>query len=266
MSKLGNTKLAQGVIISLLHRVKAIRQTRPMNLFQCADATLDGGRVLPGVQTPLGVIRLDAILDDTEVADMLPTQNYRLPSGGWIVCWHQPKFDLELLICRPVSSIPAHIQLIDCWAGLWRLCAKQTVSSCNFTATWEQGFTWGKEEPQSSQWVYARTWSDGQSEVSVGTDDEDALAARSHQGNDLPHEWEEYFRSSSNHFSWFSLQPIHNELGKTGLAVPLPLLAAGRRCQVQFVVAWGPYQKTGTSTSLEVDRKASEVLAGAGCS
>lgn len=198
-----------------------------MHLFRCGNAKPAGVPAPTTLNTPLGAVRFDAVLDGENMADEAPTRMHQLVAGGRLVCWHRQEFDLELLVCRPVPSRSSQKGLTDCWAGLWRLRVQTTIASCTFTAVWEEGYTWLGRGPDTGQGLYAKTWEDGQTEVSIGTEDEQALATRSHQRDRLPAGWEKYFRSPSGLPDWFSLQDVHRELGDRGLAVPLPPLEAG---------------------------------------
>ena len=236
-----------------------------MSLFQCLETKLE---VVPApvvLQTPLGNIHLNAMIDGTEITGESPTNTHRLPSGGWLAGWHRKAFDLELLVCRPLFTLPVDAPLTDCWAGLWRLRANAMLDTCTFTAIWEVGYTWEEGGPNSGQFEYTKTWDDGQTEVSIGTDDGDFLAIRSRRGDGLPTEWESYFLSSPNQFDWFWLQSVHIDVGNNGLAAPLPPLKAGGECQIHFAVAWSPKSPLGAS-GFAVARGASEILAGANCS
>lgn len=237
-----------------------------MKLFQCGGANPDTVPVPNSISTPLGIVRLGATVDGAEMDNTSPTQTYGLPAGGCVICWHRPEFDLELLFSRPIFLRPLQKQVTECYAGMWRLQAHAPVDSCIFTAVWEDGYIWKEGGPHSGEWLYAKSYDDVQTQVSIGTDDEDALARRSHYRDGIPTEWEPYFRSTPNHFDWFSLQPIHYEIRDAGLAIPLPPLGAGKLCQIHFIVAWAPYEEQGGATSDAVDRSAAEILAGADCS
>lgn len=152
-----------------------------MHLFRCGNAKPAGVPAPTTLNTPLGAVRFDAVLDGESMADEAPTRMHQLVAGGRLVCWHRQEFDLELLVCRPVPSRSSQKGLTDCWAGLWRLRAQTTIASCTFTAVWEEGYTWLGGGPDTGQGLYAKTWEDGQTEVSIGTEDEQALATRSHQ-------------------------------------------------------------------------------------
>lgn len=235
-----------------------------MSLFQCLDARPEAILAPAALQTPLGRVQLEAICGGMKITDEPPTVTYRLPAGGWLACWHRQEFDLELLVCRPLFKSAIDTPPTDCWAGLWRLRAKATLS-CTLTAVWEDGHTWTDGGPNSGQWEYIKTWEDGQTEVSIGTDDDDCLAVRSRRGDGLPTDWEPYFGSTMSHFSWFSLQMAHYEVGDRGLAIPLPPLEAGQECQIYFAVAWSP-EGPDDASGFAVARAASEILASAGCS
>jgi len=237
-----------------------------VNLFHCADAKPETVPAPAALQTPLGVVWLDAILDGINVAEEPPSRTYRLPLGGWVACWHRPGFDLELLVCRPALSLSPHTRVTDCWAALWRLRAKATIASSTFVAIWEDRYIWTRGGPDSGEWLYAKAWDDGQTEVYIVTDDSEGLAYRSKSADGLPTEWEPYFISTAGSFDWFSLQMIHREVGDGGMAVPLPPLAAGQQCQIHFAVAWSPYAKEGAGGWYTVEVNAGQILAGAGCS
>ncbi len=237
-----------------------------MNLFRCADARPEAVAVPVALQTPLGVVRLDAILDGINVAQEPPSQTCRLPSGGGIICWHRPGFDLELLLCRPALTPPLGTPSTDGWAALWRLRARETIASSTFVAIWEEGYAWTQGGPNSGQGLYAKTWDDGRTEASIGTDDSEGLANRAKCADGLPSEWEPYFRSTANSFDWFSLQMVHYEVGDRGVPVPLPPLAAGQQCQIHFAVAWSPCAVGEARGRYAVEVNAGQILAGAGCS
>ena len=173
---------------------------------------------------------------------------------------------MELLLCRPALAPPLGMPLTDCWAALWRLRTREAILSCTFAALWEEGHAWIQGGPNSGQGLYARTWDDGLTEASIGTDDSEGLAYRSKSADGLPTEWEPYFISTAGSFDWFSLQMIHREVGDGGMAVPLPPLAAGQQCQIHFAVAWSPCAKEGAGGWSTVEVNAGQILAGAGCS
>lgn len=237
-----------------------------MNLFGCSDAKPETIPTPAALPTPLGVVRLNAVLDGVNVAEEPPTQTYRLPSGGWIACWHRPGFDLELLLCGPTLSVPPEMPLTDYWAALWRLRARTTIASSTFIAIWEDGYAWTQGGPNSGEGLYAKTWDDGQTEVSIGTEDGDILAWHSKMAGGLPTEWEPYFRSTPNNFDWFSLQRVHYEVGDRGIPVPLPPLETDQQCQIHFAIAWSPYAKGGAGDWYAVDVSGEQILTGAGCS
>lgn len=242
-------------------QTRSIQRHSSVNLFHCADAKPEAVPAPATLQTPLGVVRLDAILDGVNVAEEPPTQTYRLPSGGWVACWHRPGFDLELLLCRPALAPPLGMPLTDCWAALWRLRAKATIASSTFVAIWEDGYIWTRGGPDSGEWLYAKAWDDGQTEVYIVTGDERALAAQSRRGDGLPQEWEPYFLPTADNFDWFFLQMVHYEVRDRGIPIPLPPLEAGRQCQVHFDLFWFPEGENG-----KLELSAKQALTEAECS
>lgn len=246
-----------------------------LNLFQCRDAKLEAIPDPTLFKTPLGDVCLEATVDGTMLTQEPPTETYHLPSGAWVTCWHRPEFDLELLTSRLIfptgwSASPG-ADLLDCWAGLWRLRANASIKSCLFTSSWAEGYRWKESDTNSGEWLYARVWHDDLTEVSLGTEDEDALKSRAHRTDGLPPEWEPYFSSSLSNLEWtwrkidFWQHPSHQELGDRGLSLPLPSLKTGQQCQVHFAAAWSLYVEGGVTTWLAVDTSAKNILASAGC-
>jgi hypothetical protein len=244
-----------------------------MHLFYCPDAHLDSVASATSVLTPLGRVGFEATLGTHTVSREPPSMTYRLKGGGWLACWHEEAFDLELLVCRPILP-PSLTQrpefpLTDCWAAMWRLEAHSPVGPCLFAAAWEPGYSWREGGSNSGEHLYAKTWDDGQTEVSVGTQDEELLAYRAEQGDCLPTAWRDYFCADPRKGDWrtcpYWQHEAHERLRDIGVPTPLPSLETGQRCQIHLVVAWGEYHEQSAVTWLAVDRKAADILNGAGC-
>lgn len=93
------------------------RTNTGMHLFNCSDAQIEAISTFAVLESPLGRICLGADIGGLEIGYEPPSQTYRLASGGWIACWPSQDFDAELLICRPLLSLPFPMTVTDCWAG-----------------------------------------------------------------------------------------------------------------------------------------------------
>ncbi len=244
-----------------------------MKLFHCLSAEVDDIADATSITTPLGIVRLDATFATDTVSSRPASIQYLLEHGGWLVCWHEQEYDLELLVCRP--KLPMNvtegqdIPLSDCWAGMWRLKARTTIGPCLFTAAWENEYTWHDGGPNSGQYLYAKSWDDGVTEVSIGTEDDEALSIRAINGENLPKEWSNYFGTDLRSGNWESgdyyKHDAHEKLRDNGVPTPLPCLEADQFCQISFAVAWANYDKKSATTWLAVDLKASDILKGSDC-
>jgi hypothetical protein len=249
-----------------------VRDTK-MHLFHCPEAQVENIASVTSTLTPLGRVGFEAAVGGNMVSNGIPSATYRLKDAGWLACWHQRAFYLELLVCRPtlptlLKEMP-EFSVTDCWAGIWRLEARSPTGPCLFAAVWEPGSKWKNGGPDSGEHLYAKTWDDEQAEVTIGTEDNELLAYRAEHGNYLPNEWCTYFCAETCSSDWrtcaYWQHETHEQLLRTGVPAPVPSLLQGQRCQIHFVVAWADYRERSVVTGLAVDRTASEILMGVDC-
>lgn len=213
-----------------------------MNLFHCEAVRTEVAPDPTAVHTPLGVVRVAATSGGVSTNDA-PAHVYSLDDGERVVCWQNASVDLEVLICRPLFSPPLDLPVEECWGVLWRGRARTTVTSLILSAVWEDGCRWHDGGPDGGQYLYAWTWTDGQTEVTIGTQDDERLALRAQSDDYLPAQWEKYFIRPRHHSgsygrSDFFEHPVHYQLRSTGIACPLPPLEAGQSFQITFAVVW----------------------------
>ena len=82
----------------------------------------------------------------------------------------------------------------------------------------------------------------------------------------LPPQWKSYFLRPS--FLQDSPWGQHyTEAERSGIAIsnPLPPLAAGQEFQLPFLVAWADADKVSCATSLAVEARPAQILAGGQC-
>ncbi len=243
-----------------------------MGLFSCKETQPSSVADPTAIRTPLGVVRLGALLGDDALDSETPTATYRASGDGWVTVWERDDVDLELLVCRPHFASPLDMPVDACWGALWRGRAKaSTIAPLIFSASWEDGYTWREVSPNSGQFLYAKTWWDESTDISIGTQDDELLVLRAQENDYLPSEWESHFLPSRDTVGYretngFWRHPLHIQLLTTGVACPLPALEEGQAFQIPFVVAWAQKSDTSsTATSIAVEASPAQILAGGGC-
>ena len=244
-----------------------------MHLFHCATDQPDIVAPVSTIFTPLGTVQFQATIREEIVSSRTPSAIYRLVNSGWAAGWYDKAFDLELLVCRP--TLPTSFEHIpdalnwDCWAGIWRLQSHEPVAASVFAAVWEEDYTWHNWTTDSGQFVYAKTWDNGQTQVTIGTQDTECLALRAEQRDYMPEQLREYFCKIPSSYDWrtcpYWKQEAHERLREIGVPTPLPPLPSNQLCQLHFVVAWANHDNQSQLTWLSIDRNPIDILMGAGC-
>ena len=112
-----------------------------------------------------------------------------------------------------------------------RLMALSANARTRFSISWSPGFSWNKCDSQSGERLESITWEDSEWKVTVGTEDNEQLGGRSHQGEYMP-------RRLSRKL--YDLDENVVDISRQGVDINLPLLHSEEVIQVQFDVAIGP--------------------------
>lgn len=160
--------------------------------------------------------------------------------GAELYCWSQPSLRVELALLRFDPELPDGMQIDRGWLGVFRLQASRRVALPRLSCTLAgdvRGFTGGGD---SGELLDAQTWDDGQTSVSIGTEDADALCRRARHARRLPPSWVEHLcpffekPESARHLRYPVVYLQH------GVAIDLPPLPAGDRCEVHLAAALRP--------------------------
>jgi len=226
------------------------------NLFRLSDSWLRAD-VPPAIATPLGDVALRATLGEWSTATP-PTEALAGPFDSKLLRWQAPWGEAELLLCRPAIDLPGQLAVSDAWAGLWRVALSRAIDACTFEASWSPGYGWTDGGPGGGQGLEAQTWTDGATEVSLGTESGSSILARAQEGRTLP-------------LSWGTPQALGcstsdcDELVRytaTGFFIALPSAPAGARAELHFAVAWSPARPDDASTWFAVDLTRKQILDG----
>ena len=242
-------------------------------LFVCSDCVPIPWEGPPTVSTPLGSLGFEAIVDGVSVCDLMPSVLSRTPVGGRLFHWETDLFRADFLLTPLAPSLPKGMQVDGCWAGVWRVKAAADANALEFRCEWEPGYTWTEGGPSSGEWLDAQTWDDGKVQVTVGTQDPEALASRATRGDLLPTRW-------AKTLGWPALSAdeikVSDPVAYTpqGFRLSLPDLRRGELCQVHFIAAWSPAPPTPEEAQNDsfyvspwyaVDQTSALVLSGSGC-
>jgi hypothetical protein len=211
----------------------------------------------PSIETPAGTIRFRTEVGRKEITQRPCDESCPLANGGRILRWGTDLYEVELLICRPMFSLPAGMRTDDCWAGMWRLKASRRVPTSHFNCEWSiiPGYLEGS--PESGECLDAQTWQNERMRITIGTQDSDCLYSRAKAGDHLPIRWATDPILSSEKLRYQLI-----DYTERGLTVHTPDLLPGELCQVHFVIAWSIDDPKEVATWYAADRPAEEILKG----
>jgi hypothetical protein len=209
----------------------------------------------PSVYTPLGEMRFLAAVGAAlpEPADEV----HQVGDDARLFSWDLAECRVELLICRPVIDLPRGLAVADRWAAMWRVRATDATGPLSFSCSWSPLARWREGGAETGQHLEAMTWTDGVTRVTAGTADGELLFARAAAGDLLPPRW-------ATPRVWGGRPAEELDVARysaDGLAVELPPLLPGERCQVHFTLAWAP-ESADAATWFAADLQPEAVLAG----
>ncbi|MTI48423.1 MAG: hypothetical protein FH761_11315 [Firmicutes bacterium] len=222
-----------------------------MELFKCSNYKVINPQKNKKIITPLGKILLDLHIEDEEVFNTNTPRSYKLENGGHVIEFVTDKYRAECLICRPKVSIPPHMNVDDCWAGVWRVQAFSEINRCCFSAVWENQHFRIEGGPNDGEDLACRIWTDSRINVAIGTEDGERLIKRAKQGDYLPKRLEKEIDPYS------TIRQLSDRL-----EVPIKKLKNDEIVQIHFIVAWG---KDDLHTWFAVDMTAQEILESQKC-
>ncbi|WP_345700970.1 hypothetical protein [Kitasatospora terrestris] len=194
------------------------------------DPVPTGPVPVPGVRTPLGVLRFSAVVDGHRV----PGAAEEATADG--LRWSHPRFGLELVVkpFEPPCSDPDLARPVDgCWGAVWRVTAHEPLHRVRLAAAFAAVPPGVEAQWDGGQGLTAVELHDGRTVLHLGGPDDEDLCLRA--GADVPARWggllEQVYRRSAK---WGSeVRPDHR-----GLAWVLPPMEPGEHVLVQAAVAW----------------------------
>ncbi len=209
------------------------------------------------ISTPLGVLAPRVFVNDTEVAATPCDRAYSCRERDAIILqWVRAECVVEILIVPyPLLDMPT----IHATCAIIRIKVLSANVLVNLAISWRPGYCWRTfDSAQSGERLEACTWENSDWKVTVGTEDNEQLGGRSHQGEYMP-------RRLS-----IALHKDYKMVGisRQGVEINLPLLHTGELVQVQFSIATGPNkgeEDEDIDTWLAVDYAGGGIPRNAGC-
>jgi hypothetical protein len=212
---------------------------------------------LPAVATPLGVFHLDL-----QIAGMSLNsddwQVYSLPHGPQLFVSMTGLFSAALLLTPVHPELPEGLQITASYAAMWRIRAERFLADYAVSCRWTPESEHLPGSPCNGQGLEAQEWSDGQTSLTLGTQNLWAMLAYQGSGGVVPPHWAETVWSERSEESRFA------EHLPDGFVVRPLALQSGEVVQIQFVLAWAPEPDGDTACWFAVDLPPSQVISAIG--
>lgn len=214
-----------------------------MKLFTLDCDYIEGEAIESIIDTPLGLVTTYIKFSDYIVDDQISKDTIQLETGARITTFYSQDFEAELLTCRPDYYIHHEQKLLDCWAFLWRFKPSKFIHEPSFMVKWKEQYKWTESGYEGGENLVARSFSDNDYVVLIGTQDDDMLRVRAEVNDYIPKKFIDMVNGP------YVLVSDFNE----GIEVPMPDLEPNDICQIHFIVAWNNNIKDEVATWYAVD-------------
>ncbi len=196
-----------------------------MRLFNIPLVPIEGRNVTPVVKTPLGTISYTTQVGRLDLDDV-QSSCYSAGDDSCLFMWKLPVAKVEFLLFRPATPPNHQGRFSDTWAGIWRIKALCPIDACYFSCRWQEGYSWTHGGPDSGEGLDAQTYDDGETVVTIGTEDSQYVGNRAENGDWMPIRLKP---SDPHNFAVYL---------PDGLRICCSGLETDDRCQFQYIIAW----------------------------
>lgn len=201
--------------------------------------------------TPLGQIKLEVVINGSNLSKNIPDCIGEVSRGSSICCWIMKNIHIELFKSTVQTSLPQGMSVSACIAFLWRFKVLEDTNNLQFLCRFESLVDGLEGEPESGEDLIAQSWGNKKARVTIGTQDEEALMRLVGRENGMPS------RFAQNDV----ISPEMIEYLSDGIQILLPPFLENEQGQVQFVIAWVEgKEKNDISTWYAVDLFPEEIL------
>jgi len=199
------------------------------------------------ITTPLGDLLFRCYSNGKELSDPSDGFQTKLPNNSCLYEWTTESLIVEAFSSCFRPELPPYytdvklkeLDASPCHVLLWRSKALTDTNTVTFDYSWKK-HNWTESGPCSGQWLDAMAYYNEKVEVTVGTQDDEALTEYHSDGRRLPERIVNSFQENGG----ISLGDIVGHKENT-LSVEIPALRKGETCQVQFLVAWEKHEPEG---------------------
>jgi hypothetical protein len=221
-----------------------------MDLFQTHQPPIPMEWQAPQIPTAMGPICFNAHTNQHWLSTQVSGLAYRLSSTASAYTWQTERARFELVLAESHHFHPSvpELAIKACWAGLWRMKALTPIEQVGFSCLAQfADVPIICNGPESGESLEALSWTQGETRLTLGTQDGEALA----QNKRIPPLWKEsMFWPEIN----YHVTPV--EYVDQGLILTFPGMIPGEQCEIQFVLAWSDLntsEEQATWLAVDVD-------------
>jgi hypothetical protein len=178
------------------------------------------------VETPLGTLRPNVVVDNRPMTHDLPTEIRAISPTTTLYMWISEMGRAELLRLNLGSTLQHDVPSAGCVGFVWRIATWRPLDTLTVECRWELVTVDCEAKPVSGPGVDGRMWQGTDAVVAVGTEDTASMIRRAARNNGFPRRFAGTLGATN---------VVYRE---EGIEVAVPPLERHEQCQVQFVVAW----------------------------
>jgi hypothetical protein len=202
----------------------------------------------PVIETPLGVLRLDCVVDGEDVAEETPSRARGLGTVARITSWRTRAIRADLLVVDVQPDLPPDIEVTGAAAAMWRLAAWRDLLTLQFDCRWEAKLVGSAVGPLAPTGLEVQGWDAAGIRLMLGTEDRGSMIARATFADGFPARLAHVF------------PPGTVQHRPDGLRLLLPPIARHEQCQVQFIAAWADLPEKDATLLRILRRSPAELL------
>jgi hypothetical protein len=201
----------------------------------------------PVVETPLGVLRLDCVVDGEDVAEGVPSRARSVGRAARITSWRTRTVRADLLVTDIQQDLPPDVEVTGAVAAMWRLAAWRDLLTLQFDCRFVTEPPGDAIGPLFPTGLEVLGWDAEGIRLMLGTEDRGSMIARAALADGFPARLAGVFA------------PGTVRQRPAGLRLLLPPIARHEQCQIQFVASWAALSQR-EATLLALQRSPAELL------
>lgn len=198
------------------------------------------------VETPLGWMQFNCLFNEKSLSNFKPQATFVLEPRATLFSWDFEECHIEFLCSHFPPKLPVGWEVDACLAGIWRIKTSAKRVDFRFSVCLESQIP---ADPESGERLIAVGFEDPALQLSIGTDDEEALISRATYNKWLPSHFKDSLSSYSVRYA------------PHGIEVVLPESRRNDLIQIHFITAWiASTQCNPISTWYAVDQSPEYIL------